>query len=88
MPANLAVAPEPVWFLFFSQICDFTPKTRFGCEIWGFHLHFGEMGWESVLLGKSGALAGWGAQTSTKPIGFIGYFRGKSLISSEFHVKL
>ena len=46
------------------------------------------MWWKSVLLGKSGALAGRGAQTPAKPMGFICYFSGKSMIIGEFHLKL
>ena len=60
---------------------------RFGGEIWGIHLHFGEMGWKLVLLGKSGAPAGPGLKTATKPIGFLGVLRLKSLFSGDFHVK-
>ena len=52
-----------------------------------FHLHFGEMWWKLVLLGKSGAPAGRGLKTSTKPIGFLGVLRCQSLIFGEFHVK-
>ena len=52
-----------------------------------FHLHFGEMGWKLVLLGKSGAPAGRVPKTSTKPIGFLGILRCQSLIFGEFHVK-
>ena len=52
-----------------------------------FHLNFGEMGWELVLLGKSGAPAGRGLKTSIKPIGFLGVLRYKSLISGDFHVE-
>ena len=63
------------------------PKTRFGGEIWGIHLHFGEMGWKLVLLGKSGAPAGPGLKTATKPIGFLGVLRYKSLFSGDLHVE-
>ena len=52
-----------------------------------FHLHFGEMEWKLVLLGKSGAPAGRGPQTPMKPIGFLGILRCQSLIFGEFHVK-
>ena len=55
MPANLALAPEPVWFfVILPEFCDLPPKTRFGGEIWGFHLHFREVGWIFVLSGKVG----------------------------------
>ena len=52
-----------------------------------FYLHFGEMGWEFVLLGKRGAPAGRGLKTLIKPIGFLGVLRYKSLISSDSHVE-
>ena len=53
-----------------------------------FHLHFGEMGWKFVLLGKSGAPAGRGLKTPTKPMGFLGILRCESLIFGDFHVEL
>ena len=52
-----------------------------------FHLHFGEMVWKSVLLGKNGVPAGRGLKTPIKPIGFLGVLRYKSLISGDFHVE-
>ena len=52
-----------------------------------FHLHFGEMDWGLLLLGKSGAPAGRGLETAIKPIGFLGVLRCKSLISGDFHVE-
>ena len=49
--------------------------------------HFAEMEWKLVLLGKSGARAGRGPKTSTKPMGFLGILRCQSLIFGDFHVK-
>jgi len=40
-----------------------------------------------VLLGKSGAPAGRGLKTSTKPIGFLGVLRCQSRVFGDFHVK-
>ena len=45
------------------------------------------MEWKLVLLGKSGAPAGRGLKTSTKPMGFLGILRCQSVIFGEFHGK-
>ena len=87
-PQTLLEPPSQCTFCYcFREFVILPPKTRFGGEIWGFHLHFGDIGWNLVLLGKSGALAGRGPQTPTKPMGFIGILRSQSLIFGEFHVK-
>ncbi len=74
-------------WLTFWKTSGFSKSRCVGAKITVFidtHLHFGEMWWKSVLLGKSGALAGRVAQTPTKPMGSIGTLRCKNKDFSVF----
>ena len=79
MASNLAVAPEPVRILLFLQnSCEFTPQVAILGEMWGFPPNIGEIWWFPLKwcpLGRKWCFGGPGAQTPTKPIGFIGVLR-------------
>ena len=73
------------------RLCDFTPRSAILGEMCGFPPNIGEIWWFPLkwgLLGRKWCFGGPGAQTPTKPMGFIGCFGGRSLVFCELHLKL